>query len=151
MSLLGQSLTASEDSVLAQARTLSVPGTAREVWDTEEPEGVDLTFDKFGGFAPYHALSFGGPVRSLKDRSLNGSATDPHIVTVAIGSYAKNTTELRTIHGEILDKLAGFYPTDSGELVLEGGFNMSFASNNVRPTIYGRVTFGTYMTNIKGA
>jgi len=146
MSLIGQSLIASEASVIAQARALG-----REVYDTEEPESVDLTFDKFGLFAAYHSLAFGGPIRSAKDKSLVGSAaTDPSFVTIAIGSYAPTTEMLRTVHGEMLDQLAGFYPTDSGEIDLSGGANLSFASNNVRPTIYGRVTFGTYLTNTKG-
>ena len=145
MSLLGQSLIASEGSVLAQARTLG-----REVYDTEEPEGIDVSVDKYGLFAAYHSLAFGGPIRSLRDRSFNGTAKDPHIVTVAVGSYAPDTVTLRTVHAAMIDALAGFYPTDSGELVLEGGFNLSFSANNVRPTVYGRVTFGTYMTNIKG-
>ena len=151
MSLLGQSIVASEQSILDQSRSLSTPSAPRDVFDTEEPESVDITYDKFGRFAPYHALSFGGPIRSAKDRSLVGGAgDDPSYMTVVIGSYAATTEELRTVHSQILDKLAGFYPTNSGEIDLSGGTNVSFASNNVRPTIYGRVTFGTYMTNIKG-
>jgi hypothetical protein len=145
MSLLGQSLIASEDSVLAQARTLG-----RDVYDTEEPEGIDVSVDKFGLFTPYHSLAFGGPIRSLREKSFNGASKDPVIITVAIGSYAPDTNLLRAKHAEMLDALAGFYPTNSGEIALEGGFNISFSANNVRPTVYGRVTFGTYMTNIQG-
>lgn len=146
MSLLGQSIATSEESVLLRARLLG-----RTVHDTEEPEGVELAFDKFGNFAPYHSLAFGGPITSAKDKSFSGAGKDPVFMTVAIGSYAGTTEVLRTVHAAILDQLTGFYPTDSGEIDLAGGMNLSFASNNVRPTIYGRVTFGTYMTNIKGA
>lgn len=146
MSLLGQSIAASENSTLVQARLLG-----RDVYDTEEPEGIEVTVNKFGVFAAYHSLAFGGPIRSAKDKSFNGAAKDPVFMTVVIGSYAPTTELLRTVHAEMLDQLTGFYPTDSGELDLSGGFNLSFASNNVRPTVYGRVTFGTYMTNIKGA
>ena len=146
MSLLGQSISASETSILTRARLLG-----RVVHDTEEPEDIEVTVDKFGLFAAYHSLAFGGPIRSAKDKSFNGAGKDPVFMTVAIGSYAPTTELLRTVHAEMLDQLTGFYPTDSGEIDLSGGFNLSFASNNVRPTIYGRVTFGTYMTNIKGA
>ena len=145
MSLLGQSLSASEESVIAQMETVGLA-----VFDTEQPEDVELAYNKFGVFTPYYSVAFGGPIRSLRDRSFCGAANDPVFVTIAVGSYGPNTSSVRAAHADILDAITGFYPTDSGEIVLEGGSNLSFASNNVRPTIYGRITFGTYLTNIKG-
>ena len=141
--MLGSNLATSEASVLAKVATLGRP-----VFDTEEPETVSLTYDKFGVFQPYHVLLFGGPIRSERDRSLCGAAQDPVIVALTAYSFAPNTTQLRTIHGELVDALTGFYPTASGEMTLQGGMNFSIASNTVRPTLYGRTTFFEFLTNL---
>lgn len=138
-------LSESELSVLAKVGSLG-----RDIYEIEIPEDSALKYNKFGKLAaPFYVVSFAGPLNTeYGDRSLCGAGDDPVRVVVAIQTVSGDTGSLRTAHTEVLDALTGFYPADSGEMRFGGGNGYSLASNVVRPTLYVRVAFYTYTTNI---
>lgn len=138
-------LSESEDSILAEIASLG-----RDVHEIEMPEDSELRFDKFGVLAdPFYVVSFAGPLPTPRgERSLMGAKDDPVRNVVAVQTYAGDTASLRHAHNDVLNVLAGFYPTGSGELSFGGGNSYTSASNTVRPTLYVRVSFFVYETNI---
>ena len=138
-------LAESEESVLAEIASLGLA-----VYEIEMPEDSELSFDKFGALtAPFYVVSFAGPLPTPQgERSLVGAKNDPVRNVVAVQTYAGDTASLRHAHNDVLDKLTGFYPVDSGELSFGGGNSYTVASNTVRPTLYVKVSFLVYETNI---
>ena len=138
-------LAESEASIIAEIQTLD-----RDVYEIEMPEDKALKYDKFGALAePFYVVTFSGPLPApAGDRSLMGAADDPVQGVVAIQTCAGDTNSLRDAHTDVLDLLTGFYPVGSGEMRWGGGNSYSLASNVVRPTLYVRVSFYTYETNI---
>lgn len=138
-------LSASEESVIS-----AVTGLGLDVYEIEMPEDSALKYDKYGLLAaPFYVLSFSGPLRtSPGNRSMLGAANDPMRVVVSAQTYAGDVDSLRTAHSNLINLLTGFYPSGSEEMILGGGNGFSLASNVVRPTLYARVTFYTYETNM---
>ena len=128
----------------------AVEGLNRDVYEIEVPEDSALKYDKFGSLAaPFYVLTFNGLLGpEYGDRSLCGAASDPVRNILSAQTYAGDTMSLRTAHAELVGLLTGFYPVGSGELRFGGGNGFSMASNTVRPTLYARVAFYTYTTNM---
>lgn len=135
----------SEVSIITELETLGLP-----VYEIEMPEDSALNYNKFGKLAsPFYVISFAGPLSTeYGDRSLCGAADDPVKAIVSVQTVGGDTASVRAAHGNMMDLLTGFYPADSGEMRFGGGNGYSIASNVVRPTLYVRVAFYTYKTNI---
>ena len=135
----------SETSILT-----AIQGLGLDVYEVEMPDDKALKYNRFGKLAaPFYVVTFAGPLRTdYGDRSLSGADSDPWKNVVGVQTYAGDTDSLRSAHSDVLDLLTGFYPDGSSELVFGGGNSFSMASNVSRPTIYARVAFYTYSTNL---
>ena len=102
---------------------------------SEVPEDDALDWNN-GLFSPYVVLYFGGPIRAAGDHSLVSTRYDTTIVYCTMEIYAPLARTARTIKNNLVNLLVGYYPTDCGELTLEGGLAFTKASNIVRPTQY---------------
>lgn len=106
-----------------------------KTYTSEVPEDNTVAWNN-GLFAPYVVLYFGGPIRAAGDHSLVSTKYDTTIVYCTIEAYAPVASTAGLIKDNLVTLLVGFYPTDCGELTLEGGFAFSKASNVIRPTQY---------------
>lgn len=117
-------------SMLAELRT-----SVFSVYEDQPPEDADIDWND-GLFRPYLVASFGGPVRSARDRSLVTTRWDATILTFVVEAHAPTATAARQIQGEVIDLMTGFRATDCGELTLEMVGRRTRASNSIRPTVH---------------
>lgn len=132
-----------ETSILTRMATLNKP-----VYEVEMPEDSELTYNQYGAFNPYYVVAFNSPYTIDSERSLLSVNKDPYRVTFIVTSMAGDVVTLRTCKVAAFNLLSGWEPTGSGEIKPEYGRNFKFASNAVRPTVYGHSMLFSYMTNI---
>lgn len=120
---------------------------AMHLYVSEVPEDDQINWNN-GLFSPYIVLSFGGPIRSARDKGIVSTKYDTTILYCTVEVYAPRSDDAALIKDDVVKRLTGFRPTDCGEMVLEGGLAYSRASNDVRPTIYVESTAFTTRGNL---
>lgn len=132
-----------ETSVITRLETLGL-----SVYEVEMPEDSEMAYNQYGTFNPYYVIVFNSPYTIPKERSLLSVDKDPYRVAFIVTAIAPDTDTLRTHKIAAFNLLSGWQPTESGEISPEYGRNFKFASNAVRPTLYGHSMLFSYMTNI---
>ena len=105
------------------------------VYHAQVPEYEDLPRSN-GVMLPFLVVYNGGPVHGSGSHHIVGTRNDTTVLFWTVSVYAARASEAELYKGKVVNLLAGFRPTDTGELVLTGGMAYSRASNTVRPTLY---------------
>lgn len=89
-----------------------------------------------GMFAPYVVVSIGGGIRNVRSRHMVDPRMDTMLYWVVVTTIAPRDEEASALKGKVIDSLTGFVPTDSGQLVPNGGTAQGVGNENKVPIIY---------------
>lgn len=101
-----------------------------------------------GVIQPHVVLNIGGPVESARGKGIVGTAKNPHILWCHVHCVALTVGEARDLKGDVIDALAGFDPTGSGEMVLRGGFDQTLRDTDNSPVLFDEVARFEFTFNL---
>lgn len=129
---------AAEDSIVEELEDI-IP----RVYDTEVPDGVSPVY-------PMIVCYFGDPIRTARGRNILSVKNDPQRAYVLVQVASETVQSTKDIYGAVREKLIGFCPDNSGEMVPEGlGVSYSRSNGNSKPTVYYREAGFSYITNLE--
>lgn len=97
---------------------------------------------------PYVVLYFSPPIRAARDRGIVSTRHDTNLLGVSVEIVSTTDDSARAVQDIVLDTLVGYRPTNSGELILEGGTSYASAATTVKPSRYTRSIGFTARTNL---
>ena len=122
-------LLAVQDEITAKLRELP-----QEVYETDIPSDIKLTFASNGLFNPYIVVEFS----DMQDGAYAGSILSSKYSTktsfIIVTCVAPTERASRQVAGLVREKLTGFVPNDAGELKLSGG--QSYTSSESKTNRY---------------
>lgn len=125
-----------EDDIIARIKTV-----ISRVYVTEVPSDITPTY-------PLVVCYFGGPLRTIKDHGMRSVRSDTLLAYLTVQIISLSDTSARDIADLIRDKLLGYIPVNSGEMIPEGGLGYSKAAVNAAPVKYYRELAFTFTTNL---
>lgn len=111
------------------------------VWVTEVPMGVNPG-------DPYAVVYFGDPIRTATDHHITSTRNDTLRGYFTVQVIASTEAAARAVKNRIKNALVGYVPTDSGEIMSEGGMSYSAANTSGSSTKYYREMGFSYFTNL---
>ena len=97
---------------------------------------------------PYVLVYFTTPRRAAGDHHIVSSRHDTNTLGVTVKVVSLTYESARAAMGTVLDSLTGYRPTNSGEMILEGGSSYTPTGSGVKPTAYSREVAFTVKTNL---
>lgn len=134
------------DAIEAIEAKLAEIGQA--VYSAQVPDEALSPTDASGLINPFYVVRFGGPVRAAKGKNITTSRDHVNIMFLTVACMAATEDAVKWLFGQALDKLVGFVPPNSGELILEGGLSYSEGISTVKPTKYLKDINFTFRTNL---
>lgn len=134
-------LLAVQDDIVAQLRTLP-----QDVYETTAPDDTRLTFDQNGMILPYIVIEFSDLYPSISGTGIVSTRYDLKESFIIVSCIAPTERSARQVANLVRDKLTGYKPVDSGELVQAGGA-VSYAAVDARPNRYVSDMSFTFLTN----
>lgn len=107
----------------------------QDVYETSAPDDSKLKFDTSGMILPYVVVEFSDMYESGQPGGILSSRYDVAEAYLTVSCIGPTQRSARQVADLVRDKLAGFLPTDSGELRVAGG-SRYFASQDIKPNRY---------------
>lgn len=127
---------AEADAILTRAKTLF----GGRVIDGDVADDEPLALNTDGSVKPFGAVIFGSPIAAGTDRGLGDETTQPHILTVAMLSAARDAATARVGAAAFLRLFVGWHPSaTAGEMQAVQGYEFLTASTPTRPSRVNRV------------
>ncbi len=124
-------LLAVQDQITTKLNELS-----QDVYEIAVPEDVKIKNGANGLFLPYIVAVYGDMQESVLGRGILSTRYNIGTSFCVIECVAPTQRAARQVAGLVRDKLAGFKPTDAGELRLIGGNNYSSIEGSTTPRKY---------------
>jgi hypothetical protein len=135
-------LIAVQDQIVTKLNEL-----AQDVYETTAPDDTRLRFDESGMILPYIVVEFADMYESGQSGGILSSKYDVKTSYIIVSCIAPTERSARQVAGLVRDKLAGFIPTDAGELILAGG-GVSYSAQDAKPNRFVSELAFTFPVNI---
>lgn len=124
---------AEQEAIIARAQAL-VGGRIF----TSMPEEATLPVDDVTALIkPYIIITFGQVIPFGRDRSIEGEASQPHVMPARFECWAADYDQARYTAGGVRTRFIGFEPTsNSSEMMVSGGYSLNNQDSTGRPTRY---------------
>ena len=134
-------LLAVQDDIVAHLRTLP-----QDVYETTAPDDSKLKFDTNGMILPYIVVEYADLYPVINGGGIVSSRYDVKESFIIVSCVGPTERSARQVANVVRDKLTGYKPVDSGELMHAGG-SVSYASQDPKPNRYVAEMSFTFLTN----
>lgn len=134
-------LLAVQDDIATELRTL-----AQDVYETSAPDDSKLKFDVNGMILPYIVIEYSDLYPSISGNGILSSKYDIKASFIIVTCIGPTERSARQVANVVREKLTGYKPVDSGELVQAGG-SVSYVSQDAKPNRYVAELAFTFLTN----
>jgi hypothetical protein len=139
---LSLDLLAVQDQILEQLSELP-----QEFFTTAVPDDTKVKHGANGLFLPYGVVLFSDVMEARSGKGITSTRQNPGVSYCVVQCHAPTDRAARQLANIVRDKLAGFQPTDAGQLRLAGGRSYGDVENNAVPKKYISDVAFTFIVN----